>query len=65
MQHREQQAQVARDRRLEREQRLDRALDVEEKAVDLVVEGDDLVRELLVLRDQRVHGPAERPEDEV
>ncbi len=46
MEHREQQAEVARDRRLQGEQRLDRGLDAEEELVDLVVERDHLVGEL-------------------
>jgi hypothetical protein len=46
VEHREDQAQIAGDRRLQRQQRLDRALDPQEQPVDLVVEGDDLAREL-------------------
>ena len=60
---REQQAQVARDRRLEREHGLDRALDAEEELVDLVVEGDDLVGELDVPLLERPDGAVHRGED--
>ena len=59
MEHREQQPQVARHRRLEREQRLDRALDAEEELVDLVVERDDLVGELDVALLERPHRAAD------
>ena len=62
-QDREHEAQIARDGRLQREQRLDRALDVEEQAVDLVVEGDHLVGELDVALLEGPDGPANRRED--
>ncbi len=55
MEDREQQAQVAGDRGLEREQRLDRGLDPEEEPVDLVVEGDHLIGELGVALLERPH----------
>ena len=49
MQHREQQPQIARDRVVQRKRALDRGLNLEEEAVDLVVERDHLVRKLDVL----------------
>ena len=57
MQHREDEPQVDRDRRLAREQRLDALLDREVALVDLVVERDHLVGELDVLVDERVQAP--------
>ena len=63
MEDREHEPQVAGDRRLQGEQRLDRALDVEEEVVDLVVEGDHLVGELDVALLERPDGPANRGED--
>ena len=63
MKHREQQPQIARDRRLQREQRPDRPLDREEELVDLVVEGDHLVGELDVALLERPDGPANRRND--
>ncbi len=63
MDHRQQQPQVARDRRLEGEQRLDLVLDGEEVAVDLVVEGDHLVRELAIPLLERAHRAADGAED--
>ena len=52
----QQQPQVAGDRRLKGEERLDRALDPKEQLVDLVVEGDDLVGELDVPLLERADG---------
>src|SRR5207248_2634746 len=52
----QQQPQVAGDRRLKGEERLDRALDPEEQLVDLVVEGDDLVGELDIPLLERADG---------
>ena len=62
VEHREQQPQVARDRRLQGEQRLDLVLDAEEVAVDLVVEGDHLVGELDVPLLERAHRAADGAE---
>ena len=64
-QHREHEPQVARDRRLPREQRLHALLDREVAAVDLVVEADHLVGELVVAARERVQRRAQRAEDEV
>jgi hypothetical protein len=61
--HREQQPQVARDRRLESEERLNRAFDREEEVVDLVVERDHLVGELDVPLLQRPVRSADRRDD--
>ena len=63
-QHREHEPQVARDRRLAGEQRLDALLDLEVAAVDLVVEADHLVGELVVAARQRVQRRAEDAQDE-
>src|SRR5579884_4013152 len=63
-QHREHEAQVARDRRLPREQRLHALLDPEVAAVDLVVEADHLVGELVVAPRERVQRRAQRAQDE-
>ena len=65
MQHREDEAQVDRDRRLPGEQGLDRLLDLEVAPVDLVVEGDHLVRQLGVCLAERVERAAQRAEDEL
>ena len=61
----EDEPEVARDRRLAREQGLDLSLDPMRSLVDLVVEGDHLVRELRVVRSQRVERSTQRPQDEV
>ena len=63
VQHREQQAQVARHRALQCEQRLDRAFDREEQLVDLVVEGDHLVGELDVALLERPDRSADGRDD--
>ena len=64
-QHGQHEAEIDRDRRLAREQRLDAGLDLDVAPVDLVVEGDHLVGELVVAAGERVERRAERPEDEV
>ena len=64
MQHREHEAQVARDGRLPREQRLDSLLDLEVEPVDVVVERDHLVGELEVALGERVERAAEHAEHE-
>ena len=64
MEHREHEAEVRRDGRLSGEQILDALFDREVAGVDLVVEGDHLVRELLVLLHQRVEGAAQRAQRE-
>ena len=58
VEHGENETQVGRNRRLLREQLLDRPLDGVVPAVDLVVVGDDLVAQLDVLRLERVDGRA-------
>ncbi len=63
MENREHEAQIACNRRLECKERLDRALDIEEQAVDLVVEGDHLVGELRVALLQRPHGSTNHGQD--
>ncbi len=65
VQEREHEPQVAGDRGLLREQRLNASLDVEVERVDLVVEGDHLVGELVVLLPQRVQCAAQRAEHEL
>ena len=65
MQHREHEPQVGRDRRLPREQRLDPLLDLHVLAIDVVVEGDHLVRELDVALTERVQRPAQHAQDEL
>ena len=64
MQDREHEPEIGRDRGLLREQLLDRLLDPVVAGVDLVVERDDLVAELGVLRGENVDGAAQRPQDE-
>ena len=63
MDHREQQPQVAGDRRLEREQGLDLVLDGEEVVVDLVVERDHLVGELAIPLLERPHRAVDGADD--
>jgi uncharacterized membrane protein YbhN (UPF0104 family) len=65
VQHREHVPEVDGDRCLPGEQRVDALLDPEEAAVDLVVEGDHLIRELDILPLERGNRAAERAEDEV
>ena len=65
MQHREHEPQVDRDRRLPREQRLDALLEREVAGIDVVVEGDHLVRELGIVLAKRVDRPAHGAQDEV
>ena len=65
MQQGEDEAQVARDRRLPGEQHLDPLLDVQVRRVDLVVERDHLVGELGVLLPECVQRAAQRTEDEL
>ena len=57
MQDREHEPEIARDRRLPREQRLDALLDAQVALVDVVVEGDHLVGELVVALLERVDAP--------
>ena len=64
VQDREHEAEIRRHRRLLREQLPDRLLDPVIAGVDLVVERDDLVAELGVLRGENVDGAAQRPQDE-
>ncbi len=64
MEHREHEPQVGGDGRLPREQVLHPLLDREVAVVDLVVERDNLVRELVVLLHERVERTAEGSEDE-
>ena len=65
MEDRQHEAQVDRHRGLPGEQRLDALLEREVPRVDLVVEGDHLVRQLRISFAQRVHRAAERPEHEL
>ena len=64
MEHREDQSQIARDRSLLGKHLLDRLLDPVIPDVDLVIERDDLVAELRVLRLERVDGAPHRAEHE-
>src|SRR5688572_7171261 len=64
VQHRQDEAEVDRDRGLAREERLDAFLDAEVGSVDLVVEGDDLVGQLDIGLRERVQAAAERAKDE-
>ena len=57
MQHRKHVPEVHRDGRLAREQRVDALLQLEEDPVDVVVEGDHLVRELDVALGKSVDAP--------
>ncbi len=61
----EHETQIARDRSLARQQKLDSLLDLEVLRVDVVVEGDHLVGKLEVLRDDHFDRAAERTEDEL
>ena len=61
MQQREHEPEIAGDRRLPREHELDLLLERVVALVDLVVERDDLVAQLDVLRAQRVDDPTDRP----
>jgi hypothetical protein len=65
MQHREHEPKVGGDRSLPGEQLLDAGLDRDVDLVDLVVEGDHLVRELGVLRGDGLDGGAQRAEHEL
>ena len=65
MEDREHEAEVACDGRLPREHELDLLLDREVALVDLVVERDDLVAQLDVLRAERVDDTADRPDDDL
>ena len=62
---REHEPQVARHRRLARQQELDALLDLEVLRVDVVVERDHLVRELEILGAHRLDGPAQRAQHEL
>src|SRR5205814_8858985 len=57
--HREQQAQIAGDRRLEREQSLNLVLDAQEVVVDLVVERNHLCGELSIPFLECAHRPVD------
>ena len=57
--------QIGRDRCLPSEERLHAGLDRDIATVDLVVEADDLVRELLVAARERIQRRAQRTKDEV
>ncbi len=65
MQHREHVAEIDRDRRLAREQRVDALLQLGIHAVDVVVEGDHLVGELDVALGEGVDAAAQRAEHEL
>ena len=65
MQERQHEPQVGRDGRLPREHELDLLLERVVAVVDLVVEGDDLVAQLDVLRTERVHDAADRAQDDL
>ena len=64
MQHRKDEPEVGRDGSLARQKLLDALLDREVLAVDLVIEGDDLLGQLDVLAPERAHGSAQRANDE-
>ena len=61
----ENETEVGCDRVLASEHQFDLALDRLVSTVDLVVEGDDLVAELDVLRAERVGDAADRPDDDL
>jgi hypothetical protein len=65
VQQRGHEPQVARDRRLQREQREDPLMDLEVAPVDTVVVGDDHFRELDVLVLQRLEHAVELLDDQV
>ena len=65
VEHREHEAEVACHRCLLGEELADRPFDAVVPRVDLVVEGDDLVAELDVLRLEGVDGPSDRAEDDL
>ena len=65
MEHGEDEAEVARDRRLAGERHLDLPLEREVALVDLVVERDHLVAELDVLGTEGVDGAADRPQHDL
>jgi hypothetical protein len=65
LQEREHEAEVARHRRLPRQQQLDALLDRDVLRVDVVVEGDHLVRQLEVARADGLDRAAQRAQDEV
>ena len=65
MQDRQDEAEVARDRRLPRQQVLDPLLDLEMDGVDLVVEADHLVGEVAVGLGERGEHRPERAHDQV
>jgi hypothetical protein len=64
VQDREHEPEVARDGRLTGEQPLDSLLRAQVDRVDIVVERDDLVRELDVTRDERLDRTSQRAEDD-
>ena len=63
--HREHEAEIDGDGRLARQQRLDASLDLDVPPVDLVVEGDHLVRELRVASGKCVECRSESTKDEI
>ena len=65
VQQRRDQAQVARDRRLQREQREDALVDLQVAPVDAVVVGDHHLRELDVLVVERLQHAVELLDDQV
>ena len=65
MEQREDESQVGGDRRLASEHQLDLLLHREVPVVDLVVEGDDLVAQLDVLRPQCIHDSADRSQNDL
>ena len=65
MEDREDEPEVGRHRRLARERHLHLLLEREIALVDLVVERDDLVAELDVLRAKRVDRAADRPQHDL
>src|SRR5207244_13282149 len=64
VQNREHESQIARNRRLPCEEHLDRLFRSQVDLVHVVVEGDDLVRELDITSDERVDRSAQRTQDE-
>jgi hypothetical protein len=65
VQNREHEAQIARDGRLAREEKLDPLLGTQVGVVDVVVERDHLGRQLAVASHKRLDCSAQRAEDEL